>query len=476
MQLYLSVLFSLPIVKQDGSNATLTYEQVVKGLDEDTLEYDVSLGCGGFGELVCAEVKLERANYEKGIAWLRDLFLGSQFSVDRLKVSISKIIQSLPEQKRNGRAIASALSRSLTHDGDKSTNLANSILNLVKTMPELQETLNSNPQKVVDDFERIRSTLVRPENLRVSIAGDILALDRPKSAWSQHFTRNEWITGSPKATLPVPWSKDMLTPLGRNPSRKGLITALPTVESSYSYFTTKGVSSYTHPDAPALVTTITILNAMESYLWRYIRGAGLAYGASIVSNPESELIHFSLYRSPDSAKAFLEARKVIRALCADSTGGKDAGHGDSSELVLEIDSTTLESAKSSLHFNIAEAEGTVSGAAQESFFDQVLKQAPKNRGKVLLSAVQAVTLDDVKASLKKYILPLFDADDSTAAVVAPQGKVDEIQKQLEEVGYEMERVEIDLGKEEEEEEEEEGSSGSEEESGSESESEDEGRR
>ncbi|GAC99682.1 hypothetical protein PHSY_007285 [Pseudozyma hubeiensis SY62] len=474
MQLYLSVLFSLPVVKQDGSNTALTYEEVVKGLDEDTLEYDVSLGSGGFGELVCAELKLERANYEKGIAWLRDLFLGSQFAIDRLKVSISKIIQSLPEQKRNGRAIASALSRSLTHDGDKSTNLANSILNLVKTMPELQDKLNSDPEKVVADFERIRSTLVRPENLRVSVSGDILALERPKSAWSEHFTRVEWVQGSPKDTLPVPWSKDMLTKLGKNPSRKGLITALPTVESSYSYFTSKGIPSYTHPDGPALVTTITILNAMESYLWRYIRGAGLAYGASIASNPESELIHFSLYRSPDSAKAFLEAKKVIQALCVDKSSSRS---GD--DLVLEIDETTLESAKSSLHFNVAEAEGTVSGAAQESFFDQVLKQAPKNRGKLLLEAVREVKLEDVRECLKKYILPLFDAETSTAAVVAPVGKVEEMKRKLEEAGYAMEMVEIDLGKDEEGSEDgsESGSgSGSDEEGESESESEEEGGR
>lgn len=468
MQLYLSVFFSLPIIRQDSTQASLTYEQVVKGLDEDTLEYDVSLGTGGFGELVCAELKLESANYEKGIAWLRDLLWGSQFAVDRLKVSISKIIQSLPEQKRNGRAIASALSRSLTHDGDKSTNLANSVLQLVQTMPALQEKLNSNPEQVVEDFEMIRSALLRPENLRVSVAGDILVLPKPKSSWAEHFTHSSWSEEPVKQTLPVPWSKDMLTLLGKTPSKKGLITALPTVESSYSYFTTKGISSYTHPDAPALITTITILNAMESFLWRYIRGAGLAYGASIVSNPESQLIHFSLYRSPDSAKAFIEARKVIQALC-----------GQSGELQLEIDSTTLESAKSSLHFNIAEAEGTLSGAAQESFFDQVLKNAPKNRGKVLLKAVQEVTLEDVKKSLGEYILPLFDPERSVAAVVAPQSKMEEIEKQLEEVGYKMERVEIDLGKDDDGEESESGSEdGSEEESEEESgsESEDEGLR
>lgn len=460
MQLYLSILFSLPLTTQSSPPRHLTYEEVVKGLDVDTLEYDVSLGTGGFGELVCAELKLERDNYAKGVAWLRDLWWGSEFAVERLKVGISKIIQSLPEGKRSGRSIASTLSRTMTHDGDKSTNLANSILNSIKEMPALQERLNANPEGVVEDFETIRKTLLRPENIRVSVAGDILALEGPKAAWGENFSHPSWANLPPKETLPVPWSKDMLTPLGRAPSRKGLITALPTVESSYSFFTTKGVPSYTHPDAPALITTITILNAMESYLWRYIRGAGLAYGASIVSNPESELIHFSLYRSPDSAKAFIEAKKVIAALCGES----------SSDLKLEIDETTLESAKSSLHFNIAEAEGTVAGAAQESFFDQVLKNAPKHRGKILLKAVQKVTLEDVKKSLKQYILPLFDPQQSIAAVVAPVGKVDEIEEQLKGVGYEMERVEIDLGKDDEDEGiDESGSEDGSEESGSESE-------
>ncbi|PWY97140.1 hypothetical protein BCV70DRAFT_219707 [Testicularia cyperi] len=441
MQLYLSVLFSLPVTKQDGSGASLTYEEVVKGLDEDTLEYDVSLGTGGFGELVCAELKVERDNYERGIAWFRDLLYGSQFAVDRLKVSISKIIQSLPEQKRNGRLIAAALNRSITHDADKSANLANSILNLVKSMPALQQTLTQDPDKVVADFEKIRSILLRPENLRVSVAGDVLALPKPKTSWVNNFSQSGW---SPKPSLPIPWSKDMLTPLGRAPSRKGLIVALPTVESSYSYFTARGIPSYTHPDGPALITTITILNAMESYLWRYIRGAGLAYGAGINSDPESELIRFSLYRSPDSAKAFVEARKVIQALCGITDPSALASEGGE-KLDLEIDATTLESAKSSLHFNIAELEGTVSGAAQESFFDQVLKGAPKNRGKVLLRAVEKVTLQDVKLSLRKYILPLFDPQTSVAAVVAPPSKIDEIQQQLEKSGYAMERTQIDLG-------------------------------
>lgn len=53
---------------------------------------------------------------------------------------------------------------------------------------------------------------------------------------------------------------------------------------------------------------------MESYLWRYIRGAGLAYGASIRMSPETGHVSLRIYRSPDSAKAFAEAGRVIKEL------------------------------------------------------------------------------------------------------------------------------------------------------------------
>ena len=151
-----------------------------------------------------------------------------------------------------------------------------------------------------------------------------------------------------------------------------------------------------------MVVAVSVLNAMESYLWRFIRGAGLAYGASISSEPEAQLIHFSLYRSPDSAKAFLEARKVVQALA----------NGE-----MELDETTVESAKSSLHFSVADSEGTVGSAAVESFVDSVMKGTGKNRGKRLLeeTSVSLATAHSVKAlSVSDKIIGLAADGDGTA--------------------------------------------------------------
>lgn len=109
--------------------------------------------------------------------------------------------------------------------------------------------------------------------MRVSVAGDVLGLAKPRGDWAEQFVAgHNWVA---HPTEPVPWSHDVLTELGKQPAKKGVISALPTIESSYAVFSAKGINGFQEPDSAALVVTLAVLNAMESYLWRYIRGAGL---------------------------------------------------------------------------------------------------------------------------------------------------------------------------------------------------------
>ncbi|KAG6804840.1 hypothetical protein H0H92_002066, partial [Tricholoma furcatifolium] len=95
---------------------------------------------------------------------------------------------------------------------------------------------------------------------------------------------------------PVPFSSDTLSEVGKNPVKKAIVMSLPTIESSYVTHATKGIQGFTHPDYAAIRVTAEVLNATESYLWRYIRGSGLAYGAYVSSDVEAGLLTFSLYR------------------------------------------------------------------------------------------------------------------------------------------------------------------------------------
>jgi hypothetical protein len=103
---------------------------------------------------------------------------------------------------------------------------------------------------------------------------------------------------------------------------QAIIYSLPSIESSYASYVCKGararellspgqifpsrtgISRYDDPERPALIVAMSVMNALESFLWRYIRGAvralglrggwrpvlrvqGLAYGASIRADIES---------------------------------------------------------------------------------------------------------------------------------------------------------------------------------------------
>jgi Zn-dependent M16 (insulinase) family peptidase len=75
-----------------------------------------------------------------------------------------------------------------------------------------------------------------------------------------------------------------------------------------------GPQGFDHPDNAALTVAISVLNAMESYLWKAIRGTGLAYGTSVAASAETGHVFLNIYRSPDCAVAFREARRVVQDL------------------------------------------------------------------------------------------------------------------------------------------------------------------
>lgn len=46
-------------------------------------------------------------------------------------------------------------------------------------------------------------------------------------------------------------------------------------------------------------------------MWKRIRGAGLAYGASIHADMRRGQVFFKVYRSPNGFAAWHEARKIV---------------------------------------------------------------------------------------------------------------------------------------------------------------------
>lgn len=63
---------------------TLSHEEVVNQLDNETVSYEAELGVSYcFTDIFRVSIKVEIAHYETAIAWLKDLVYGAEFDKDR---------------------------------------------------------------------------------------------------------------------------------------------------------------------------------------------------------------------------------------------------------------------------------------------------------------------------------------------------------------------------------------------------------
>lgn len=186
--------------------------------------------------------------------------------------------------------------------------------------------------------------------------------------------------------------KDVLSELGQTPARKVVVFGVSSIESCFGYHVARATDSPSHPDQPALTVARSVLNAMESYLWKCastslvrgtmltspdIRGAGLAYGASIQQDLESGMIYYSVYKSPDSHAAFIAAKKLIDELVAGEVRRSIRWNVLTEQII--IDELALESAKSSLAYNTAAKESTMNDAVRSHYPSRQGRRLPFRR-------------------------------------------------------------------------------------------------
>ena len=109
-----------------------------------------------------------------------------------------------------------------------------------------------------------------------------------------------------------------------------------------------------------------------------------------------------------------------------------------------MDDITLDAAKSSIIFDVAQNVSTPGSAASSSFVNQGLKGLSPNYNVELLKKYQAVKKEDVMRCLKDYIFKLFQPESSIVHVVTAPGKSGEISEKLGEKGFEVEKRMIEV--------------------------------
>ena len=386
LSVFTEAFFTLPVNRE---GRVISFEQVVVELEKDTVGYTMESGRAlGNSEMLRISFQVELGEYSRAIAWLYELCWDAVFDVDRLRAITTRLLSDVPDAKRSGDDMLAAV-HVMVHYKAESSVRARSTLVKARYLRRIKRLLTSQPDTVVAFMEEIRKSLFRFENVRVLVIADLNKIEHPVSSWSPFVKR----LGASASVKPIPKRRDLLSDEGRTLGGKSYIIPMPTVDSSFAYATARGLDSYDDPKLPALVVAISYMNAVEGPLWVAVRGTGLAYGANFAFSIETGFVHFDVYRSPNSHKAFEASKKIV----CDHVSG-----------YIPIDPMMLEGAISSIVVGFANEQATIASAARCSFIRQVVQNLPSDYKERMLKNVRDITEEQVKDALRGMILPLFD--------------------------------------------------------------------
>ncbi|KAI9759555.1 MAG: hypothetical protein M1835_000353, partial [Candelina submexicana] len=411
--LYLMNFFDTPIMR---NGERIEFEKVVAELESDTISYTIGGGANiGNAEVLRLQVQVELDKYETAISWIKTMMWDSIFDEERLRATVSKMLADVPEEKRSGNRMNSAVD-SMIHLAPESSSRARSTLVKALHLKRISHLLKSEPQAVIAQLEDIRQLLCRFENFRVLVISDLEKLKRPVSSWEK-LTKN---LDMRQPLKPLDSRIERLSEAGKKPGNLAYIVPMPTVDSSYSVSTARGPNSYESPELPALMVAIAYLDAVEGPLWSTVRGTGLAYGTYFSREVDSGMIQYRVYRSPDAYKAFAASKKVIEDYISGTT---------------PFEAPALEGAISTIIVSFADEQPSMSSAAQYSFINQVIRGLRKDYNDSMLRKVREVKVEDIRQVLESIVLPVFTPGKSNIVVTCAPGISEGIRKGFEESGY-----------------------------------------
>ena len=430
MRLYLPLLMScLPesAVMRDGK--LIGYEQVVTQLAGDTLKIHAALGidasesdsffCGAYCNVAVLMMQLERDKYAQGIGWLHDLLRNTAFTTERVCVIANKMANDVARIKRKGNKMALAIMRDLVFN-QSSNHYSSSLIRQQKFL----ERIIASPERVVDTLTSLRDLITSPEVLSLHVAANIDSMPDLKTPWmTQMF--HHW--APIPAVEPIPDGLGCLAPdhqlLRNDANTAGMAIALGSVESSFLIQTVRSINDPEHPDLAAILVALQYLGQLEGPFWRQLRAQGLVYGYNLNLKVSEGLLYLSLYRASHPVMAYKEARIILENHASNADVWEDS---------------LLQSARSSLIFELVEREKTVADVVAQSV-RSYLNKTPVDYHKRLINSVAVVTMDQMQRACRLHLTPLLDPSKSCCSVICHPSKLDEIVTGVNALGQSVQR-------------------------------------
>lgn len=354
--LFLDLLMESP-VRRDG--VLIPYEQVVAALESDVISSSAALGlesksrfsCGPFSHTVSMSLQVEPQKYTTGVKWIKELLHDTEFTVERIRVCVAKMVNDVAQAKRKGNSVVHDLLKALFYKHDSNVQLS-SMLRQHKFLTGLLERLDTpeGSAAVVEDLNRVRNIITRAENVAIHVAADWARLAEIvpdlNAPWAE-IARPDDVLESRKLTVVPDWSlMDCESSLADG--TVGTVVGLGCVEGAFLIQAAPAIKDFMDPDLPALLLFLQYLTQLEGPLWRQIRGQGLVYGYSMVPRPHEGLLYLTFYRTTNVMAAYKETKAIVERQIYD--------HGSVDESQPRWEPTLLESARSSLIFELIDRE------------------------------------------------------------------------------------------------------------------------
>lgn len=420
LPLFLDLLVNSPVQTEDE---LLSYEAVVAALDHDLLDCGPNMGLqyrsGTFSNFLTINMQVEVEKLDKAVRWLSLLLFHSVFTKDRVQVLATRLLGFMATVKKNGYEMVREISKALYYTNSSNVGQT-SVLNQQNFLTELVEGLKDDEScaKIIDDLNQIRQHLIpslalhvalnpqKVEHLNTSL---IPLVEKIQQQAEPNFNR-----------FSVTFESQLFENDGNLPEEfTGAVVGMGTVESSFLSISSPGVADFNDDDLPAVLLHIKYLSQCEGPIYKKIRSSSYGYEKS--AKPNEGLINLTLYYSTNIFEAFKVVKETIE-------GELEASN--------EFDESLLESARSSLVFDVLEGVIMIGNLVEEAVANS-FKCVPLNYNQLLVGKIMKVSVDDLRRVGEKYLAKMFHPGSARIAIVCHPDKVEIIKKQFEEFGHNL---------------------------------------
>lgn len=422
--LFLDLILESPVQTKDE---LLPYEAVVSALEQDVISYETSLGlqsssrfgCGPFSSSATFHMQVEVKKFEIAIGWMTHLLFNSVFTQERVHIVASKLVNDIATAKRNGNDMAREISKAIFYKAD--TNVKeNSVLAQHSFLTEVVEGLKDEKvcKKIIANLYKLRDFWI--PSMTIHVAANFDRIKDVKTPMKSLIEKIQEFKVKTVDKLPVTFDSQLINFEGNLEKEfSGTIVGIGCVESGFLFSTSKGISDFMDADLSAVLLYLQYLSQLEGPMWKKIRKN--SYGYSVIPKPNEGVIVFGLYRATNVYEAFKDAKTIMEAQLADGS---------------EFEATLLESARSSLIFEVIEREKTVGDLVQQAMLNS-FKGVAIDYNKMLVDQIATVTVDDLRRVGAKYFTTMFKPESSKVVIVCHPDKVESIKTQFEEFGHQL---------------------------------------